>query len=110
MKILLFGKDGQVGSELASRLPALGEIYAPNIDITNSPELTSCIQNFQPDVIINAAAYTFVDRAEHQKELCWQTNAVAPEIMARVAKDLNAILIHYSTDYVFDGTDRKSVV
>ena len=107
MKILLFGKNGQLGWELQRTCMLLGEIIAldyPEVDLANSDELRSVIQQAKPDLILNAAAYTNVDKAEDEPELARKVNALAPAIMAEEMKRLNGGLVHYSTDYVFDGT------
>ncbi|WP_316353885.1 dTDP-4-dehydrorhamnose reductase [Candidatus Trichorickettsia mobilis] len=106
MKILLFGKNGQVGFELQRTLATLGEVKAlgsKELDITNFLELRNCIRQYAPNVIVNAAAYTAVDKAETTPELAYLTNSEAITVMAEEAKLLNAWLIHYSTDYVFNG-------
>lgn len=106
MKILLLGKDGQVGWELQRTLPLFGELLAAGrkeANLENFDQLRTCIQNFQPSIIINAAAYTSVDKAESEVEKANCINANAVEVLANEAKKLNAWLIQYSTDYVFDG-------
>jgi dTDP-4-dehydrorhamnose reductase len=114
MKILLFGKNGQVGWELQRSLAPLGEIIALDFDAKNmcgdfsNPEgLAQTIRTVAPDVIVNAAAHTAVDKAESELELARTLNAVAPGVLAREAKSINALLVHYSTDYVFDGQGDK---
>ena len=105
-KILLFGSQGQVGTELTRILPTQGELIAINhslIDLKNELDIRNCIQQNQPDIIVNAAAYTAVDKAESEIQLAHQINAVAPQIMAEESNNINAKLIHISTDYVFDG-------
>lgn len=107
MKILLLGSNGQVGFELARSLLPLGEVIALNrsqADLTNLENLRANVQAICPDVIVNAAAYTAVDKAESERELAFLINTQAVEVLAQEAKNLNALLIHYSTDYVFDGT------
>lgn len=107
MKILLLGSNGQVGFELARSLLPLGEVIALNrsqADLTNLENLRATMQAICPDVIVNAAAYTAVDKAKSERELAFLINAQAVEVLAQEAKKLNALLIHYSTDYVFDGT------
>ena len=112
MKILLFGGSGQVGWELQRSLAPLGEVIAPtrnaagNItgDISNLDALASTIRHVQPDIIVNAAAYTAVDKAENEQQLAHTINAQAPGVMAAEARKLNAWLVHYSTDYVYDGS------
>jgi len=111
MKILLFGKGGQVGWELQRALSSLGELIALDNDstdlcgdFTNLPGLAQTVRSVHPDVIVNAAAHTAVDKAESEPELARTINALAPEVLAREAAALGAWLVHYSTDYVFDGT------
>lgn len=106
MQILLLGKTGQLGWELQRTLAPLGEIYALGPDELNLTELDSLaalIHKTRPQVIVNASAYTAVDRAEGQVDLAMRLNAQAPAVMAEAARTLNAALIHFSTDYVFDG-------
>ena len=106
MKILLFGKNGQVGRELGKVLGALGELIAcdrKNFDLTEPELIREKIRLLQPDVIVNAAAYTAVDKAESEPDLAMMINGAAPGIIAEEAARLDALLIHYSTDYVFDG-------
>ncbi|MDD2738895.1 MAG: sugar nucleotide-binding protein, partial [Methylomonas lenta] len=110
MKILLFGKSGQVGWELQRSLAPLGELITLDRhsqthcgDLTNLAGIGKTVQDFQPDVIVNAAAYTAVDKAESETELAQLINALAPAKLAQAAKDCGAWLVHYSTDYVFDG-------
>lgn len=107
MKILLFGKSGQVGWEANRTLAPLGEVYAFNsseLNLTQFDKLRDVIRQIKPHIIVNASAYTDVDRAESEPELAMAVNAKAPGIMAEEARSLNSVLIHYSTDYVFDGT------
>jgi len=106
MKILLFGKNGQLGWEAQRTLAPLGEVVSlgsQDLDITRLDELARIIQHIRPDVIFNASAYTAVDKAESEPDLAMLINAKAPGVMAEEARKLNAVLIHYSTDYVFDG-------
>jgi dTDP-4-dehydrorhamnose reductase len=106
MKILLTGKDGQVGFALHKKLASLGEVIATNrnmLDLTNPQAIRAFIDKTQPDIIINPAAYTQVDKAESEKLLAHQINAVAPQVLADKASELNIPIIHFSTDYVFDG-------
>lgn len=114
MKILLFGKDGQVGWELQRSLAPLGELIAldadsqqPCGDFTRLDDIAQTVRAIAPDVIVNAAAYTAVDKAESEPELVRTINALAPGILAREARKLGSWLIHYSTDYVFDGSGSK---
>ncbi len=111
MKILLTGSTGQVGHALRIALTGLGEIIIPSrekMDLSKPDLMRATIQEIRPDLIINPAAYTFVDQAEREPELARTINAVAPGIMAEEAKNLGAALIHYSTDYVFDGNKRDA--
>jgi dTDP-4-dehydrorhamnose reductase len=111
MKILLTGKDGQVGFALHKKLASLGEVIATNrdmLDLTNPQAIRAFIDQTKPDIIINPAAYTQVDKAESEKLLAHQINAVAPQVLAEKASELNIPLIHFSTDYVFDGLKKES--
>jgi len=106
MKILLIGKNGQVGAELNKLLKSFGTLIAfgrKQLDFANIDSIEPLILDIRPNIIINAAAYTAVDKAEEEPELAMTINAVAPGILAKAAKKLGAGLIHYSTDYVFDG-------
>ncbi|MBL1265315.1 dTDP-4-dehydrorhamnose reductase [Candidatus Methylomicrobium oryzae] len=106
MKILLFGKDGQVGRELQRTLLPLGEVFALNrqdADLQNLTGLDRLLQTVKPDLIVNAAAYTAVDKAETDSATAFRVNAEAVEAMAGYAFDQKVLLVHYSTDYVFDG-------
>jgi dTDP-4-dehydrorhamnose reductase len=111
MKILLLGKNGQVGWELQRALAPLGELIALDRhavdglsgDLSDLDALRATIRQVKPDVIVNAAAYTAVDKAESEKELANRVNAMASQVMAEEAADLDAWLVHYSTDYVFSG-------
>ena len=108
MKLLLLGKNGQVGWELQRSLAPLGELVALDRsnggDISDLAALAACIRETRPDVIVNAAAHTAVDKAETEQALALRLNAEAPEVMAQEARQLGALLVHYSTDYVFDGS------
>ena len=106
MKILLTGPTGQVGWELAPRLAALGEVIAPDrqaLDLADADAIRACVRDLRPDVVVNAAAYTAVDRAESEPDLAFAINGTAPGVLADEARRLGALLVHYSTDYVFDG-------
>ncbi|MEZ5707533.1 MAG: dTDP-4-dehydrorhamnose reductase [Burkholderiaceae bacterium] len=106
MKLLLTGKNGQVGFELQSALAQLGDVHAvdsSDCDLANPDALRDLIQRVRPQVIINPAAYTAVDKAEEEPELAMAVNGVAPGVMGEEAARLGACVIHYSTDYVFDG-------
>lgn len=107
MKILLIGRNGQVGFELRRALAPLGEIVAvdyPDCDLTRADSVRGVVRSAAPDVIVNAAAYTAVDRAESEGETARAINAVAPGVLGEEARQLGATVIHYSTDYVYDGT------
>jgi dTDP-4-dehydrorhamnose reductase len=107
MKILLIGNSGQLGWELERVLSTLGEVQAidfPEFDLTNSSYVRTFLQKYHPDLIVNPAAYTAVDMAESQPDVAMAINGAAPGILAEEAKNIGAGLIHYSTDYVFDGT------
>ncbi|ACB51896.1 dTDP-6-deoxy-L-mannose-dehydrogenase [Crocosphaera subtropica ATCC 51142] len=106
-KILLTGSDGQVGQDLQQTLVPIGEVVATNrqqLDLTSPNNIRQVIQEIQPDIIVNSAAYTAVDKAESESDLAFAINAIAPAIMAEEAKKIGAFLLHISTDYVFDGT------
>lgn len=108
MKILLLGKGGQVGWELQRSLAVAGELVALDFDdggdFTKPEELLARVQALAPQVIVNAAAHTAVDKAESEPDLARQINASTPALLAIEAKRLGALLVHYSTDYVFDGS------
>ena len=113
MKILLFGKNGQVGWELNRSLQPLGKVVAlgrDEADFSNPNSLRKTIQKIAPDVIVNAVAYTAVDRAEEEENLALVINGEAPKILAEEALKADALLVHYSTDYVFDGTKSSPYV
>jgi len=106
-KILQIGTNGQVGWELLRTCSPLGELIGldyPAVDLSDSAGLRELIRNTKPDIIINAAAYTNVDKAEIEPELARAINAIGPGVLAEEAKKINAVFVHYSTDYVFDGT------
>jgi dTDP-4-dehydrorhamnose reductase len=106
MKILLTGKTGQVGWELNHMLSKTDTVFAmgrDRMDLSKPETLGSVIQEVRPDIIINAAAYTAVDKAESEPELAMTVNGVAPGVIAEEARKIGAGIIHYSTDYVFDG-------
>ena len=108
MKILLTGSTGQVGYELARSLQGLGEVVAVDrnvMDLSNLDQVRDVIRTVRPQLIVNPAAYTAVDKAEGEPELAYRVNAEAPGLMAEEAKLLGAAMVHYSTDYVFDGSD-----
>ena len=106
MKILLTGKNGQVGWELNRSLAKLGTVFAmgrDQMDLAKPETLGHVIQEIRPDIIVNAAAYTAVDKAESEPELAMTVNGIAPGVLAKEAQKIGAGMIHYSTDYVFDG-------
>jgi dTDP-4-dehydrorhamnose reductase len=106
-KILQIGTKGQLGWELLRTCAPLGEVVAldyPDVDLSDSAGLRELVRNVKPDIIINAAAYTNVDKAESEPELARAINATGPGVLAEEAKKIHAVLVHYSTDYVFDGT------
>lgn len=106
-KIMLTGRNGQVGWELRRTLAPLGEVIAldrQQLDLTNPDQIRERVRATKPDIIVNAAAYTAVDKAEEEPELTMTVNGTAPGILAEEAKRLGAALVHFSTDYVFDGT------
>lgn len=107
MKILLTGNSGQVGYELERSLQGLGQVIAVDrakMDLSDLDRVREVIRSVKPDLIVNPAAYTAVDRAESEPELAMRINGEAPGVMAEEAKKLGAAMIHYSTDYVFDGS------
>ena len=115
MKLLLLGKNGQVGWELQRALGVLGRVTALDFDSTelsadfSQPEsLAATVRAVRPDVIVNAAAHTAVDKAESEPALARTLNATAPGVLAREAAALGAWLVHYSTDYVFDGSGHQA--
>ena len=111
LKILLLGKNGQVGWELQRSLAPLGEVLALDRysgsycgDLSKPEQLAQTVLDYKPDFIVNAAAHTAVDKAESEPELAQALNAAAPAVLAKAASQVGAWLIHYSTDYVFDGS------
>ncbi len=106
MKILLIGKNGQIGWELRRTLASLGEVVEvdfPDIDLSNEVSTRGWMRRIRPQVVVNAAAYTAVDKAENEAELAMAINGTAPGVLAEEARAIDAVLIHYSSDYVFDG-------
>jgi dTDP-4-dehydrorhamnose reductase len=106
-KILIIGKQGQIAWELRSALATLGDITvlgSQELDLSNPNLIREKVRSIQPDIIVNAAAYTAVDKAESELELCMSINATAPGILAELARQSQALLVHYSTDYIFDGS------
>src|SRR2546427_34173 len=115
MKLLLLGRNGQVGWELQRSLAPLGELIALDRqgdaggqglcgDLSRLDELARTVRALRPDVIVNAAAHTAVDKAESEPDQARLLNALAPQVLAREAAQIGALLVHYSTDYVFDGS------
>ena len=107
MKILLTGKNGQVGFELRRSLTVLGEVLAVDVsdcDLSDAAAIRYLVQTHRPNVIVNTAAYTAVDKAEGDKAHAEVINAIAPGVLAEETERLGAMLVHFSTDYVFDGT------
>ncbi len=106
-KILILGQQGQVAWELQRTLASLGQITvlgSQSLDLANPDAIRAQVRSIQPNMIVNAAAYTAVDKAESESDLCMSINAIAPGILAELARESQALLVHYSTDYVFDGT------
>ena len=114
MKLLLLGKGGQVGWELQRSLAPLGELVALDFDSTElhadfsrPGQLADTVLAVRPDVVVNAAAHTAVDKAEGEPELARRLNATAPGVVAEAAQRIGALMVHYSTDYVFDGSGER---
>ena len=107
MKLLLLGNTGQLGWELQRAIQPLGEVAAfdyPQVDLADPASIHKVMQEYRPEGILNATAYTAVDKAESEPELAEAINGKGPGVLAEEARKLNAVLIHFSTDYVFDGT------
>ncbi|BAQ64891.1 dTDP-4-dehydrorhamnose reductase [Geminocystis sp. NIES-3709] len=105
-KILLFGSQGQVGKELTYTLPIMGELIKLDrtiVDLTEEDKIRTIIQEIKPNIIVNSAAYTAVDKAEFEPDLAYHINSIVPKIIAEEGDKIKAKLIHISTDYVFDG-------
>lgn len=111
-KILLLGSQGQIGWDLQHLLPKENVVAfdRAKVDFSNLESVSQCVKEVQPSIIINAAAYTAVDKAESEPDLAMMVNGYAPGILGEEAKKIGALLIHYSTDYVFDGTKPKAYV
>jgi dTDP-4-dehydrorhamnose reductase len=106
-KILLIGKSGQVGRDLHPLLAQFARVLAPerhDFDFRQPDSVRNCVRVIRPDMVVNAAAYTAVDKAESEPELARAVNAIGPGILAEEAHKMGALLVHYSTDYVFDGS------
>jgi dTDP-4-dehydrorhamnose reductase len=116
MKVLLLGADGQVGSRLREQLGPVGELLALGRagqdglcgDLTQADALRDTVRRVQPDVVVNAAAYTAVDRAETETALAFAINADGPAVLAQEAQRIGAWIVHFSTDYVFDGSGSRA--
>jgi dTDP-4-dehydrorhamnose reductase len=112
-RILLIGKIGQVGWELRRTLAPMARVTCvdfPDIDLTNGDSIRRWVREARPNIVINAAAYTAVDKAESEPDKAMKINGVAPGILAEEAKKLGALLVHYSTDYIFDGTKTEPYI
>jgi len=112
IRVLVIGSRGQVGTCLVSQLTQRADVELftfdrQELDITNSNSVISCVESVQPNVIINAAAYTAVDKAEQDSQQCYAVNADAVESLAKAASKVDALMLHISTDYVFDGESDK---
>jgi dTDP-4-dehydrorhamnose reductase len=112
-KIMLTGSRGQVGWELARSLSTLGEVVAldsSQLDLTDADAIRRVVAQIKPSIIVNPAAHTAVDKAESESDRAYALNAIAPGILAEEAEKLGALLVHYSTDYVFDGSGEQARV
>jgi len=106
-RVLVTGGSGQVGGELIHELAELGEVYAPGrseLDLADADSIRKVMREFKPQWVVNAGAHTAVDKAESEPELAFAINATAPEVLAAEAKETGAVILHFSTDYVFDGS------
>ena len=113
MRILLLGKNGQVGRALVPLLHPLGEVISMGhgeLDVADADKLRTMLRLYRPEIVVNASAYTQVDQAEIEKEVAWKVNAEAPGIMMEELNRWKGILIHFSTDYVFDGMKQAPYV
>lgn len=113
MRVLLTGRAGQLGTALVQALDGCGEVLAHDrstLDLADPAQVVARVREAAPDVVINAAAYTAVDRAEEDTATARTINAIAPALLARECKARGALLVHYSTDYVFDGAKREPYV
>jgi dTDP-4-dehydrorhamnose reductase len=105
-KILLMGARGQVGQELQLTLSPLGDVMAigrEELDLGNEEKIRTLVRDLRPDILVNASAYTAVDKAESEPELAYQINAITPKVFAEETNKIGSSLLHISTDYVFDG-------
>jgi dTDP-4-dehydrorhamnose reductase len=110
MRIILLGSNGQVGTQLQNTLSPLGTVRSctrKGANLENPSQLVKLIQNYKPQIIVNAAAYTAVDQAESEQEKVYRINSEAVAVIAQESKKINALLVHYSTDYIFDGSQTK---
>ncbi|HUQ26124.1 MAG TPA: dTDP-4-dehydrorhamnose reductase [Burkholderiales bacterium] len=113
MRILLTGRNGQVGWELERALGALGDLVTTDrfaLDLSDAVAISRLLREAKPDLIVNAAAYTAVDKAESERDLAMRVNGAGPGLLGEEAKRLGALLVHYSTDYVFDGARRAPYI
>jgi dTDP-4-dehydrorhamnose reductase len=113
LKVLLTGRSGQVGYELARLLPSMGDVVSTgraDVDLADADAIRRVVRAAKPQLVVNAAAYTAVDKAESEPELAMRINGAAPGVLAEETKRLGAVLVHYSTDYVFDGTKSTAYV
>jgi dTDP-4-dehydrorhamnose reductase len=112
-RILVTGGSGQVGEALTRTLAGLGEVFAPGraeLDLADADSIREVMRNFKPTWVVNAGAHTAVDKAESEAELAFAINATAPAVIAEEAKSIGSAMIHFSTDYVFDGTKTTAYV
>jgi dTDP-4-dehydrorhamnose reductase len=112
-KILLFGRSGQIGWELAHRLGVFGDLTvlgSTDVDFARPDTIRAAVRAVHPSLIVNAAAYTAVDKAESEPDLAWAVNAEAPGVLAEEAVRIGSVLVHYSTDYVFDGVKSEPYI
>jgi dTDP-4-dehydrorhamnose reductase len=109
IKILIFGARGMLGTELCAVFSDVVKLEIAEIDIRNREKVIESIKNFRPDVVINAAAFTAVDDCEDKQEIAFEVNGQAPGYIAEGCTDVGAVLIHYSTDYIFDGSKKEYI-
>lgn len=113
MKILLTGSNGQVGFELAKKLNILGELISTNrekLDLVDTQAISDFIDETKPNIIVNCAAYTAVDKAESEVDLAYLINTIAPEVLVEKSAKLNIPIIHFSTNYIFDGLKKEAYI
>ena len=107
MRVLVVGSNGQVGFELLRTLRSLGDVHGvdyPEVNLANPDSVRAMVREWRPHLLVNAAAYTAVDKAESEPEMAMAVNGIAPGVMAEEMRQINGTLVHYSTDYVYDGT------